>query len=64
MCSNRRLMRAASGQLRTSNQNPRGNPTAPPPELRLSTLGIQAAALGSAEESLRPTFTGAISLVG
>jgi predicted NBD/HSP70 family sugar kinase len=35
----------------------------PPPELRLSTLGIQAAALGAAEESLRPTFTGEAPLV-
>ena len=34
----------------------------PPPELRLSALGIQAAALGAAEESLRPTFTGEASL--
>ena len=34
-----------------------------PPELRLSTLGIQAAALGAAEESLRPAFTGETSLL-
>jgi predicted NBD/HSP70 family sugar kinase len=35
-----------------------------PPELRLSTLGIHAAALGAAEESLRPTFAGEVPLLG
>ncbi len=47
----RRVMTDRAGTRRT------------PPELRLSTLGIQAAALGAAEESLRPTFTGEASLL-
>ena len=34
------------------------------PELRLSTLGIQAAALGAAEQSLGPVFSGDLELVG
>ncbi len=34
------------------------------PELRLSTLGIQAAALGAAEQSLGPIFSGARDLAG
>ena len=34
------------------------------PELRLSTLGIQAAALGAAEQSLGPIFAGDLELVG
>ena len=32
------------------------------PELRLSTLGIQAAALGAAEQSLGPVFAGELDL--
>ncbi|MCY7401154.1 MAG: ROK family transcriptional regulator [Nocardioides sp.] len=34
------------------------------PELRLSTLGIQAAALGAAEQSLGPIFSGDLELIG
>jgi predicted NBD/HSP70 family sugar kinase len=34
------------------------------PELRLSTLGIQAAALGAAERSFGPVFSGGRDLVG
>ena len=34
------------------------------PELRLSTLGIQAAALGAAEQSLGPIFAGELDLAG
>lgn len=34
------------------------------PELRLSTLGIQAAALGAAEQSLGPFFSGGLELIG
>ena len=34
------------------------------PELRLSTLGIQAAALGAAEQSLGPIFSGDLELAG
>lgn len=34
------------------------------PELRLSTLGIQAAALGAAEQSLGPVFAGHLELIG
>ena len=34
------------------------------PELRLSTLGIQAAALGAAEQSLGPIFAGELELLG
>ena len=34
------------------------------PELRLSTLGIQAAALGAAEQSFDPVFAGQLELVG
>lgn len=48
----KRVIRARAGTRR------------PPPEIRLSTLGIQAAALGAAEESLRPTFSGESPLVG
>jgi predicted NBD/HSP70 family sugar kinase len=32
------------------------------PDLRPSTLGIQAAALGAAEQSLQPVFTGELDL--
>ena len=34
------------------------------PDLRLSTLGIQAAALGAAEQSLGPIFSGDLELIG